>query len=276
MKLPVDNLKGLLSPVRIEEILKLFSKKSLEIASSNKTTDYLLFGSDFSEEREVINKGSTRQQNKYYNKIQVSKGSRALKNDRELHHCNNIYMNEAIRKVLFHVEDKLVKAKLMDKSTIHTPVVGFLKNKKEGDHQELHLDNCAKNDVRASGNNIDLKTAFILHVPLSEEGLMLRVPNPETIKQLESKDKHGNWTYNTLKEDFVFVPIGEALILRDDIYHAGNYGSEGNIRFHAMIKHQDHKILITKLYSFEGKENIKNYNATKIFKEKSSLKKTVA
>jgi hypothetical protein len=29
------------------------------------------------------------------------------------------------------------------------------------------------------------------------------------------------------------IPFGTALLLRGDVYHAGCYGSKGNIRFHA-------------------------------------------
>ena len=47
--------------------------------------------------------------------------------------------------------------------------------------------------------------------------------------------------------DFIYVPLGEALILRENIYHAGNYGSVGNTRFHAMIKPKEQKVLTQKL-----------------------------
>lgn len=60
--------------------------------------------------------------------------------------------------------------------------------------------------------------------------------------------------------DFIYVPLRSALILREDIYHAGNYGSVGNTRFHAMIKPNRRLVLTQKLRflpSFVRDENIR-------------------
>ena len=62
---------------------------------------------------------------------------------------------------------------------------------------------------------------FILHHPLCEEGSSLQIWLPN------DKGSHS--------PTLVHVPFGTALLLRGDVYHAGSYGTKGNIRFHAHL-----------------------------------------
>lgn len=76
-------------------------------------------------------------------------------------------------------------------------------------HQKLHQDS----------RNLD---SYILHLPLSREGLHLRI----------------GWFDDELKiakQNFIFVPFGTAILLKSSVWHAGTYGSRGNIRFHSVI-----------------------------------------
>lgn len=54
---------------------------------------------------------------------------------------------------------------------------------------------------------------------------MLRVQDPERLSSVINSKKKEHYTN---LNDFIYVPLGETLILRDGIYHAGNYGSVGN------------------------------------------------
>jgi hypothetical protein len=80
-------------------------------------------------------------------------------------------------------------------------------------HQAAHIDDkgCTKKDEKYR--------PFILHHPLCEEGSTLQL-------WLPNKD-------GTNSPQLMHIPFGTALLLRGDVYHAGCYGSKGNIRFHA-------------------------------------------
>jgi hypothetical protein len=68
------------------------------------------------------------------------------------------------------------------------------------------------------------RVPFVLHLPLCEEGLALQIWSTWG----------GNGTKHMLPK-LIFVPFGCALLLRADIYHAGCYGTRGNLRLHGMI-----------------------------------------
>lgn len=79
-------------------------------------------------------------------------------------------------------------------------------------HQFLHLD------------EKDNQDSFVLHLPLCKEGMHLRIA----------------WDENSqFKQDFLHIPFGSALLLKSTVWHAGHYGSENNIRFHAVIQRGD-------------------------------------
>ena len=96
------------------------------------------------------------------------------------------------------------------------PSIVFTKG--SASHQKPHLDFPMANTMRNG------RVPYILHLPLCEEGLAIQVWK---CWELQVED--------TLCPKFMFVPFGSALLLRADVYHAGCYGSKGNLRLHGMI-----------------------------------------
>jgi hypothetical protein len=82
-------------------------------------------------------------------------------------------------------------------------------------HQAPHIDDkgCLEKEVHFR--------PFILHHPLCEEGSSLQIWLPN------NKGSHS--------PTLIHIPFGTALLLRGDVYHAGSYGSTGNLRFHAHL-----------------------------------------
>jgi hypothetical protein len=67
------------------------------------------------------------------------------------------------------------------------------------------------------------RVPFILHLPLCKEGLALQIWSTW----------EGDRTSH-IRPKLIFVPFGCALLLWADIYHAGCYGTKGNLRLHGM------------------------------------------
>jgi hypothetical protein len=65
---------------------------------------------------------------------------------------------------------------------------------------------------------------FILHLPLCKDGLALQIWSTW----------EGDRTSH-VRPKLIFVPFGCALLLRADTYHAGCYGTKGNLRLHGII-----------------------------------------
>lgn len=85
----------------------------------------------------------------------------------------------------------------------------------EASHQLLHV-----NSKRAFANNVVGTCSMILHVPLSSEGLWLRL---------------GLVVNGIFNEKIIFVPFGKGIMLPMYQYHAEHYGKKGNIRFHCIF-----------------------------------------
>jgi hypothetical protein len=96
----------------------------------------------------------------------------------------------------------------------YTSLCSLIETERAG-HQAAHIDDkgCTEKE--------ECNRPFILHHPLCEEGSTLQVWLP---------NKMGSYS-----PTFVHIPFGSAMILRGDVYHAGCYGSRGNIRFHAHL-----------------------------------------
>jgi hypothetical protein len=95
-------------------------------------------------------------------------------------------------------------------------------------HQSLHLDNANLLDAEIvkrfySGEKLTpqewLKLGFVIDMPLSKEGLWIRVATPC------AKDR-------VFSIHWVYVPYGSMLIRSMALLHSGHYGSPGNCRYH--------------------------------------------
>jgi hypothetical protein len=90
----------------------------------------------------------------------------------------------------------------------------ILETEKAG-HQAPHIDD------KGCFNKEERYRPFILHHPLCEEGSSIQIWLPNST--------------GTRSPTILHVPFGTALLLRGDVYHAGSYGSKGNLRFHAHL-----------------------------------------
>jgi hypothetical protein len=95
-----------------------------------------------------------------------------------------------------------------------TSLCSLIETDKAG-HQAAHIDD------KGCPNQEEKNRPFILHHPLCEEGATLQIWFPNS-----------NNKYSPV---FMHIPFGTALLLRGDVYHAGCYGTKGNIRFHANL-----------------------------------------
>lgn len=92
-------------------------------------------------------------------------------------------------------------------------------------HQELHIDEDTSMDKNG-------QPILVVHVPLCLEGMNLRVHYLEDGIQRTS-DSTGKKKF---VEKIIHVPFGTGLVLPINLYHAGCYGDEGNLRFHMHIR----------------------------------------
>ena len=69
-------------------------------------------------------------------------------------------------------------------------------------------------------------------MPLCEEGSWLRLGK---IVQGPMGGPIGVTLTYTLKEELIHIPLGSGVILPVDQLHAGHYGKENNIRYHAIL-----------------------------------------
>ena len=102
---------------------------------------------------------------------------------------------------------------------------------------------------------------WVLHLPLTKEGMMLHVWPTErdeaTHCQVEEKFKLG-------KPRLVHVGFGDALLLQADVCHGGCFGSPGNLRFHMILCKKECKLKTDELHFLEmsgvdGKKHDKKY-----------------
>jgi hypothetical protein len=103
-------------------------------------------------------------------------------------------------------------------------------------HQELHVDSPVAYQAK-EGNG-----GYILHMPLTTEGLTLRIANLDDGIQaqmngpLTGEEIKGDLPADIMIHDFFYhVPFGKALLLPERQWHAGFYGKSNNLRFHAVF-----------------------------------------
>ena len=96
---------------------------------------------------------------------------------------------------------------------------GFLVNLKQdgATHQDLHLD-----EPEAFSCKDPTKLPIIVCIPLSREGMVLRFGGIDNTKPV-----------------FRYYGLGEACIMRTDVFHAGCYGKQGNLRLRLYLTQKD-------------------------------------
>ena len=67
-------------------------------------------------------------------------------------------------------------------------------------------------------------TALIYHIPLSKEGLQLRLASVDLVDN--------EYCYT---EKMIHVPFGDCLLLPSTLLHSGHYGSRDNLRLHGVL-----------------------------------------
>ena len=86
------------------------------------------------------------------------------------------------------------------------------------------------------------KTGYIVHMPLTYEGMVLMViPRSKVNPNLGKKSTKVRKTRKkNTQAVYMFIPYGTYLVLPSTVNHAGVYGSPGNLRFHMAIRlHED-------------------------------------
>ena len=124
----------------------------------------------------------------------------------------------------------LLKELLVDESwekcALHS---GTIRQPKAPIHQGLHLDNnlCLQDPIvkkimmqEEISAEEWVKLGYVVDLPLSQEGLWLRVAIPDPVA-------------STFFMHWVYVPYGSMLIRSMALLHSGHYGSPGNCRYHA-------------------------------------------
>ena len=134
---------------------------------------------------------------------------------------------------------KLISNALMNvlgRSEEFTFYPGFVTTRSAA-HQELHVDSSHAFKVEAG------KGSYILHMPLSVEGLSLRIANLDDDLQaqlqgpLSGVGLSGDIPPTIHVNDFFYhVPFGQALLMPETQWHAGHYGKKDNLRFHAVLR----------------------------------------
>jgi hypothetical protein len=111
-------------------------------------------------------------------------------------------------------------------------VVAILRNQGNGYHQKLHVDAPRALEVAdqlRKNKKLHLdpwKVGYIMMIPLSREGLALRLLVP--------KDKETDDGIHFVARN-IYVPYGTMIFIRADLFHSGCYGSCNNTRLHAIF-----------------------------------------
>ena len=136
-----------------------------------------------------------------------------------------------------HVSNCLTKSLPTIFPNIRRVKFGTIDTIGDGNHQITHCDNA---NVFSRPN--DQLPCFVGHIPLSEEGLFLRIEEPTSLANdfvMESvKDGtiESTATFPAIRNVYyVHVPMKGALFIDDKTWHGGHYGSKGKKRFHMVV-----------------------------------------
>ncbi len=85
------------------------------------------------------------------------------------------------------------------------------------------------------------KTGYIVHMPLTYEGMVLTViPRYEVgLTSAKNPTTPRKTRESSMQAVYLFVPFGSYLVLPSKVNHSGVYGSPGNLRFHMAIRRRD-------------------------------------
>ena len=125
---------------------------------------------------------------------------------------------------------------------------GVLRTPKSGGiHQEFHNDTmffesfASFKSKALTGEAVSpsesLKYGWVLHMPLTPKGLIVRI----VVKDPEKKQ---------FVVKYVKVPFGSVLLLRADVIHSGHYGFPEDFRYHAVLVKKGQKCALSKLRYF--------------------------
>jgi hypothetical protein len=200
---PSSVMAGLLMGLKRRPTVEHFIKSS-NILASHKSTNYLFLHFNQSGE----NSGD-------YKKHQVVKDNPTL--ETAIESLGNLIS----RRILFRPETTWIKE----------PGILFNRKSITGEtYQSPHWDFQGWRYVAAEN------MPWVAHMPLCEEGMMLHVwptgRDETTHKGDKEKIKLGS-------PKLVYVAFGDCLLLRADVCHGGCFGSEGNMRFHMVLRNEE-------------------------------------
>jgi hypothetical protein len=111
-------------------------------------------------------------------------------------------------------------------------------------HQRAHLDHCKAYD---KANDAPKKRAYIGHMPLQSEGMVLRLDNPikKMQKCLIAREGRDATVLLSDKDEvvqdhlYLHIPFGSILLIDDRTFHGGHYGTAAKHRFHFVLSPYD-------------------------------------
>jgi hypothetical protein len=107
---------------------------------------------------------------------------------------------------------------------------GFCIETVEPAHQRGHIDHALSYEVD--------KRSFVGHMPLDQEGIVLRLENISSGMRQCLLQKEANLVDKFEVVDhilYIHVPFGSILVIDDRTFHGGHYGSPGVKRFHFVV-----------------------------------------
>jgi hypothetical protein len=106
----------------------------------------------------------------------------------------------------------------------------------DASHQRAHLDN---SKAYEDENAAPTQRAYIGHMPLQSEGMVLRLENltDEMLNFLDPQEKGVLNQDSELVEDHLYlhIPFGSILLIDDRTFHGGHYGTADKHRFHFVL-----------------------------------------
>ena len=153
------------------------------------------------------------------------------KHGKKIHPLNwttNKVLSEIEKNLMTQMKNLIVEGvnKTLEKNDEYTFYLPGMVRTGQSRHQMLHLDSGDINFEKPYD-------ALIIHIPLEESGQWLRIGKVKTLD--------GNKSGTLVPEDIclehklIHIPFGTGVVLPQNQLHAGHYGEEGDLCFHAII-----------------------------------------